>query len=458
MKKLIVIFCGLLLVGSAFAELSTDRGPIQAPVTYPTIDDPWDIVFWTNAQATTTDDQLLGCEYAGGHFYVSGGGGTSGIIPNTVWVLNPDGTLAFSFLQWSSAGWGWRDLAYDGTYLYGSDDFVVDAFDLNGNPVPAMNITGPLNPARALAYDPITDSFWTQSFSSPCYNFNRAGGVIWSGSSGATAAYGMMWDENTNMLWIYDQSGNPATTLFEFDPVAHAMTGFTYTIPLIGGSSDQIAGGCAFDQTFTTVPVMVGITQGTPADLLFCMEMPGGSPTPVTLTAFNAEVVAEGVLLNWNTASEIECHSWTVERNGEVVATLAGHGTTSEPQSYSYLDVVGAGEYNYTLKQVDISGTVNTMGDLNVTVGMAAKYNLAQNYPNPFNPTTTISFSLENDGFVNLTVFDLSGREVSTLVNKNMNAGSHNVNFDATGLTSGVYFYKLTSGEYSSMHKMVLMK
>ena len=116
------------------------------------------------------------------------------------------------------------------------------------------------------------------------------------------------------------------------------------------------------------------------------------------------------------------------------------------------------GTYTYTLKQVDISGTVNTMGDLTVTVGVAAEYNLAQNFPNPFNPTTNISYNLENDGFVNLTVYDLSGREVATLVNGHLNAGPHEVTFDATGLTSGIYFYKLTAGEYSSMHKMVLMK
>jgi hypothetical protein len=457
MRKLIVLLCGLLLVSMAFANMTEDRGPIAEPITYPPMDDPWDILAWFDAQVITGDDQLLGCEYAGDMFWLSGGGGTSGLVPNTVYALNSDGTFNFSFEQWSSAGWGWRDLAYDGSYLYGSDDYVVDAWDLTGTAAPAMNINGPISPCRALAYDPLTDSFWTQSFGGPCNNFDRAGGVIWSGASGVTAAYGMMWDELTDMLWIYDQTGNPSTTIHEFDPVAHTLTGFSYNIPLIGPSSDQIAGGCGYTQEYSTVSVMVGVTQGTPNDLLFVMEMPL-SPTPVVLTAFNANVVDNGVLLTWNTASEIECHSWTVERNGVEVATLPGAGTTEEPQSYSYLDEVGNGTYTYQLKQTDVSGASSYSDEITVTVAVANVYDLAQNFPNPFNPSTSISYSLANGDFVNLTVYDVTGSEVATLVNGYRDAGSYDVSFDAAGLTSGIYFYKLTAGDFTSIHKMVLMK
>ena len=86
-------------------------------------------------------------------------------------------------------------------------------------------------------------------------------------------------------------------------------------------------------------------------------------------------------------------------------------------------------------------------------------YELNQNYPNPFNPVTTIKFALKQDGFTTLTVYDMLGREVARLVNQEMRAGYHQVVFSDIGkLASGVYIYKLTSGNFNSVKKMMLMK
>jgi hypothetical protein len=87
-----------------------------------------------------------------------------------------------------------------------------------------------------------------------------------------------------------------------------------------------------------------------------------------------------------------------------------------------------------------------------------ATYSLSQNYPNPFNPTTKISFSIPKGEFVSLKVYDLLGREVSTLVNKQMTAGKYSIDFDASKLSSGVYFYKLNAGNYSETKKMIIQK
>ena len=86
------------------------------------------------------------------------------------------------------------------------------------------------------------------------------------------------------------------------------------------------------------------------------------------------------------------------------------------------------------------------------------KYVLAQNYPNPFNPTTTINFSIVKNGFVTLKVYDTVGREITTLVNKEMNAGTYNINFNASHLTSGIYLYKLNVNGLSLTNKMLLLK
>ncbi len=85
-------------------------------------------------------------------------------------------------------------------------------------------------------------------------------------------------------------------------------------------------------------------------------------------------------------------------------------------------------------------------------------FTLHQNYPNPFNPTTTISYSLEKSGFVKLNVYDLLGREVGNLINKEQAMGNYKVEFNASSLTSGVYFYRLQSGDFVEAKKLILLR
>jgi len=89
---------------------------------------------------------------------------------------------------------------------------------------------------------------------------------------------------------------------------------------------------------------------------------------------------------------------------------------------------------------------------------MSLPFVLNQNYPNPFNPSTTISFTLDRDGFVSLNVYDVAGRTVATVLNKSMTAGSYDVGFNASGLSSGVYFYKLKTADQEMTKKMILLR
>jgi hypothetical protein len=86
------------------------------------------------------------------------------------------------------------------------------------------------------------------------------------------------------------------------------------------------------------------------------------------------------------------------------------------------------------------------------------EYLLAQNYPNPFNPVTSITFSIPRNEFVSLTVNDLLGREVRTVVAHHLDAGTHEVSFDARGLSSGVYFYRLRTANYHGVRKLVVLR
>ena len=86
------------------------------------------------------------------------------------------------------------------------------------------------------------------------------------------------------------------------------------------------------------------------------------------------------------------------------------------------------------------------------------RFSLEQNYPNPFNPTTHFQFSLSSGQFVTLKIYDVLGKEIATLVDGERNAGTYSVNWDASGLPSGVYFYRMKAGDFVDTKKLVLTK
>jgi hypothetical protein len=194
----------------------------------------------------------------------------------------------------------------------------------------------------------------------------------------------------------------------------------------------------------------------------------GSDPIPVELTSFVANVNNSEVTLNWVTASEINNQGFEIERNSgngfENIGYVAGFGTSNETHSYSYVDnSLNEGTYSYRLKQVDYSGTFEYSDVVEVEVSIPDVFTLEQNYPNPFNPSTKINFSLAVDSKVNLKVFDVLGQEVATLISSDLVAGSHKVDFDASSLNSGVYFYKIEATgidgtNFTNVKKMILTK
>jgi len=119
----------------------------------------------------------------------------------------------------------------------------------------------------------------------------------------------------------------------------------------------------------------------------------------------------------------------------------------NEDQSYST-----PSRWTYTWVGDQWTGVAD---DKNITLD---RYQLLQNYPNPFNPTTQISYVLQKQGLVTVKVFDVLGREVKTLVNQEQTSGLHTVNFDASGLASGMYIYKIDAGSFHNSKKMLLLK
>jgi hypothetical protein len=119
--------------------------------------------------------------------------------------------------------------------------------------------------------------------------------------------------------------------------------------------------------------------------------------------------------------------------------------------------------YNRALTQAEITATYNhelpyTVTSVEPVSSVPDKFYLSQNYPNPFNPTTTIKFGLKKDALVEMKIYDVTGKEVVTLINAQYKAGNHSIEFNGTNLASGVYFYKIKAGDFAEVKKMVLIK
>jgi len=193
-------------------------------------------------------------------------------------------------------------------------------------------------------------------------------------------------------------------------------------------------------------------------------------PLPVELTTFQAIAGDGQVMLRWRTESELDNNHFVLYKRkaGEEIfrklTEIPGHGTTTEAHDYDYVDrfVQNSITYEYRISDVDITGR-ETIHEQIVSATPSRDmtpldFALYPNYPNPFNPTTTIRYDVKETGPVSLKVFDLLGREVVTLVNGKMPAGSYTVIWDATGLPSGVYLCRMEAERFIETRKMVLVK
>ncbi len=190
-----------------------------------------------------------------------------------------------------------------------------------------------------------------------------------------------------------------------------------------------------------------------------------GGITPIQLTGFRAVTDNNKVMLSWSTSTETNNKGFEILRKAQndnqwkMIGFIGGNGTTTSPQQYSYTDNnVNTGKYYYRLKQIDFNGSYKFSNEIEANVNSALVYSLEQNYPNPFNPATTISFTIEKPGIVLIKIYDILGREVTTLLNEKLSEGRHSINFNAFKLSSGIYFYTLTVGEYKSAKKMQVLK
>ncbi|MCF8240497.1 MAG: alpha/beta hydrolase fold domain-containing protein [Melioribacteraceae bacterium] len=222
---------------------------------------------------------------------------------------------------------------------------------------------------------------------------------------------------------------------------------------------------------------------------------------PVELTNFTANISERNVELEWKTATEVNNYGFEVERqyqvsspprlaggetgieyqdssNWETIGFVQGHGTTNSPKNYEFTDseLPNVESVDYRLKQIDLDGNfeysdIVTVGTKNL-LSQPTEFVLHQNYPNPFNPTTTIKYKIpaltrpsdtlsprERDGVrVSISIYNTLGQQVAALVNEQKEPGNYETEFDASKLASGIYFYRLQAGNFTSVKKLMLMK
>ena len=374
--------------------------------------------------------------------------------------------------------------------------FTVTAFDADGGPV-TITVTGlparaQMTPALPLSGNPVSSSFyWIPSEHDISYFYINYTATDSSGNQTVCNVF-------IDFALIHCQSvpdpffisPTPACGSV-FSQVINENISFTVKTTIDSGGVYLDALGLpagatmtpilpAFGSTVTSVFSWTPVTgqQGNHMVTFYGIDECGQQTTcsmsfdvvlPVELNSFISSVSGNNVLLNWTTSSEENNSGFDIERSnvkGQTsdewsnISFIQGHGTTTTPNNYEFTDRnLNSGKYKYRLKQIDFNGNFKYYDLSNeVVIGSPEKFELSQNYPNPFNPVTNLGFGISNSGFVSLKVYDVLGNEIKTLVNEIKPAGYYEIEFDGNSLPSGIYYYKLESGSFSQVKKMIFVK
>lgn len=252
-------------------------------------------------------------------------------------------------------------------------------------------------------------------------------------------------------------STNGATYFWEWiaNQPAHRFTEYSYTAATLYDSMSTTNGKHYFLVSAHTNDPNVfydsNVDSGYSVDNL----------APLAPEGFAALFASGQVTMHWKANVENDLHSYVLFRGSSSV-NFVEFGTTSDTQYVDQSPI--SGNSYYAVRAMDIHENLSPISNTIVT-GVAEEdqqfpkeYALNQNYPNPFNPFTTIKYALPQASQVNLSVFNTLGQRVALLVDEKQEPGYHEVNFNAAGLTSGVYFYKIQAGEYTETKKLILVK
>jgi hypothetical protein len=410
-----------------------------------------------------TDEGAVPCVGPNGEIYVS-------------WA----GPLGLMFDKSLNGGSTWGTDVFISTIPGGWDFDVSGIYRCNGLPITMCDISN--SPYRGYIYVVWSDQRNGATNTDIFLARSTNGGNTWSSpikvnDDNTTRHQFFVWstvDPSTGHLWFvfYDRRNTTgaATDVFvakstdggnTFENFKVSETPFTPTESVFFGDYTNIA---AWNGKI--YPIWMRLQNGQLSVLTTVIT--DTVTVPVELSNFTAQVNDGKVFLSWSTATEINNQGFVIERKAisssatsewMEIGFVKGNGSTTEIHQYSFEDnPLYDGTYLYRLKQVDYNGSSKYSDEVEVNIFTVKDFALYQNYPNPFNPSTTISFQLPQASFITLKVYDAIGTEIETIAEGNYPAGVHEVNFDASKLSSGIYLYRISNGLIQSTKKMMVIK
>lgn len=189
------------------------------------------------------------------------------------------------------------------------------------------------------------------------------------------------------------------------------------------------------------------------------------NPLPVELSMFTAKVNDKNIDLRWSTQTEVNSFSFEIERKRnrqtewQQIASVKGAGNSNSYKEYQFTDKdLSPGDYQYRMKMVDNDGTFEYSTVVSGKIGEPAEFMLEQNYPNPFNPETGIKYAVPNAMKVEISIFDITGKKIMSVINERVEAGIHHATVNLASFSSGIYFCRMIAGGHHSVIKMALLK
>ncbi|MDK9699463.1 MAG: C25 family cysteine peptidase [bacterium] len=417
-------------------ESESPRGPVNSGNAIDETDNPWDQVFTFNASSLTGDMNLNGVEYDGQNFWVTGG--NTWLNPNKLYKFNRDGVLLTSFNQPDTLSiYGWRDLAWDGVYLYSSSDRNINQIDTLGHIVRSYPTS--VNPARAIAIDTANGLIYYCDRMSPIYVIQMSDGQQVRQFANSGNIYGLAWyPSDVDGMFLYslqrDASDNGASVV-KLDPISGASQ-LVATIGNVGEKAAGVAMTPRWNPMLWTMACILTTDAGVDRVALF-------------------EVAFNTVWIQYSPESgEIA--------PGDSTSITVNLSSRSMPRGSYRVGIrvnTNANLASVTIPVTMVVDTINAIGEPQHNVALPSTVTLDQNYPNPFNPSTTFSFALPRTERVNFTVYDALGREVARLLaGETVPAGRYSLHFNANELSAGIYFYRIEAGSFTATRKMILMK
>ncbi len=426
-------------------------------------------------QVNSTNPQIMYCGSNGGGVYKSTDGGVtwatsnSGLTDLTVYCLaispsNPSilyaGTTANGIFKTTNDGGTWTVMS---TGITQTPDYIqcigINSLDPNKVCIGVWDGSTTIDAAIGLFRTTNGGTSWAPSNTGMLTDKNILSLVVnrlnpntvYAGTSfaGGVGPCYVYKSYDGGATWTNSSTGFGTTTT-DNDPVRGLSMSTIDTVTILAGRFFNSTNGGPWLSTnggTSWTQIAGGITPTAPGSLIRSVLIRPGSNTEFFFGGDATTAQPGGVWRTTNSGG-----TWSDFNGGSMLNTMTVRSLgwrTTDNTLFAGVSVGASGVHGYTFPPTGVHDPGN---------GIPKDFSLNQNYPNPFNPSTVIDFAVPKTAFVTVKVYDLMGKEVKTLVNETKQAGYYSLNFNASNLTSGVYFYKITAGDFTASKKMMLVK